>query len=238
MRARAPGGCKIYTYSSYGRDVDVSFKEKLLTLDYVEIQGVIGKDPGQVRVPSFGRQQVANAMAASCVALACGIDAPLIWKGLAQCKSSWGRGQVVDLECGAKLIFDAYNANPDSVAIAFENFAKLSCRGKRYVVFGDMLELGELSRSAHQEVGQNLAEMNLEGVLVLGARARDVESGLRSKGFKKTVVVSEGYEEKLATSFGSVLETGDMVLVKGSRGMHLERVVECFRPQNFEKNTK
>jgi UDP-N-acetylmuramoyl-tripeptide--D-alanyl-D-alanine ligase len=238
MRARAPGGCKVFTFSSYAKDVDVSFKEKLLTLDYVEIQGRISKDLGQVKIPSFGRQQVANAMAASCVALACGIDAPLIWKGLAQCKSSWGRGQVIDLESGAKLLFDAYNANPDSVSVAFENFAKLSCRGKKYVVFGDMLELGVIAQSAHQEVGQCLADMGLEGILVIGVKARDVESGLRSKGFKKNIVISDVYEEKLATSFGAVLETGDMVLVKGSRGMHLERVVECFRPQNFDKNTK
>jgi UDP-N-acetylmuramoyl-tripeptide--D-alanyl-D-alanine ligase len=235
MRARAPGDCKVLSYSSYARDVDVSFKEKVLTLDYIEIQGVIAKDPGHVKIPSFGRQQVSNAMAASCVALACGLDAPLIWKGLALCKSSWGRNQVVDLEGGAKVLFDAYNANPDSAAVAFENFAKLSCRGKKYVVFGDMLELGSLSQSAHQEVGQTLADMGLEGVLIIGQRSRDVESGLRSKGFKKNIVVSEAYEEKLAHTFGAMLETGDMVLVKGSRGMHLERVVECFRPQNFDK---
>ena len=239
MRARAPGGCKILTFSSYARDVDVSFKERVLTLDYVEIQGVIGKDPGQVKIPSFGRQQVSNAMAASCVALACGLDAPLIWKGLSLCKSGWGRGQVVDLESGAKLLFDAYNSNPDSVAALLENFAKLSCRGKKYIVFGDMLELGEQSKLLHTQMGEMIADVGVEGVLLIGARARDVENGLKSRGFRKTIVVSETYEEKLATSFGAVLETGDMVVVKGSRGMHLERVIlECFRPQNFEKNSK
>ncbi|MDZ4678025.1 MAG: UDP-N-acetylmuramoyl-tripeptide--D-alanyl-D-alanine ligase [Oligoflexia bacterium] len=233
MRARAPGGCKVFSYSSYARDVDVSFKEKFLTLDFIEVQGVIQKDPGMARIPSFGRQQIANAMAASCVALACGVEAPLIWKGLALCKSGWGRGQLVDLENGAQVLFDAYNANPDSCMTAIDNFSKLAARGRKYIVFGDMLELGDLSKKMHQEVGEALATVQPEGILLIGEHAHDVEFGLRAKGFSKNIVISKSYEEKLARSFGTVLQTGDIVLIKGSRGMKLERVLESWRPINF-----
>lgn len=235
MRARAPGGCRIVTYSSYGRDVDISFKEKIFTLDYIEIQGWICGDPGQVRLPAFGRQQVANAMAASAVAVACGLDAPLIWKSLALCKTGWGRGQIVELQNGAKVLFDAYNSNPDSCASALDNFSRLSCRGRKFVVFGDMLELGEGSKKFHQEAGEQIAKVNPDGVLVFGPHASDVEWGLKSGGYSKNIVLSNTYEEKLATSFGGVLQTGDVVLVKGSRGMKMERVVEAWQPRNFEK---
>jgi len=236
MRARAPGGCKVIAYSGYAKDVDVSLKDKLLTLEYLEVAGTIGGEPGQVRIPSFGRQQVSNAMGAACVALACGIDAPLIWKGLQHCRSGWGRGQLVELESGAKVLFDAYNANPDSCATAFENFSKVASRGKKYVVFGDMLELGEAASGLHREMGELMAAIQPEAVLLVGQHGPDVEKGLRASGFKKSIVISKTYEEKLATSFGGVLQTGDVVLVKGSRGMKLERVVECWGPQNFDKH--
>jgi UDP-N-acetylmuramoyl-tripeptide--D-alanyl-D-alanine ligase len=233
MRARAPGGCRVLTYSSYAKGVDVSFKEKLSTLEYLEVQGIIDGEPGSVKIPVFGRQHLTTAMAASCVGLACGVDAPLIWKGLQQCKSGWGRGQMVDLEGGAKVIFDGYNANPDSVQVALENFSKVAARGKKYVVFGDMRELGESSARAHREVGEKLALINPEAVLLIGAFGKEVETGLRSRGYKKNIVVSSNYEEKLASSFGAVLQTGDVVLVKGSRGMKLERVIQLWRPLNF-----
>ena len=235
MRARAPGGCRVITYSSYAKNVDISFKEKVLTLDYVEVSGHIANEPGQVKIPSFGRQQVSNAMAAAAVALACGIEAPLIWKGLANCKSGWGRSQIVDLDSGAKVLFDAYNANPDSVATALENFSLLATRGKKYVVFGDMLELGKDSKTYHEEVGKLMAKADPHSVFLIGEHAEDVERGLKRAGFNKTIIISNTYEEKLASSFGAVLQTGDVVLVKGSRGMKLERVVERWGPHNLSK---
>jgi UDP-N-acetylmuramoyl-tripeptide--D-alanyl-D-alanine ligase len=215
--------------------VDVSFKEKVLTLDYVEVSGHIGPEPGQVKIPSFGRQQVSNAMAAASIAMACGIEAPLIWKGLAQCKSGWGRSQIVELDSGAIVLFDAYNANPDSCATALENFSLLAARGKKYIVFGDMLELGANSKKYHEEAGQLMAHIEPQGVLLIGDYALDVEGGLKNAGFKKTITISTAYEEKLARSFGAVLQTGDVVLVKGSRGMKLERVVEQWAPHNLSK---
>jgi UDP-N-acetylmuramoyl-tripeptide--D-alanyl-D-alanine ligase len=235
MRARAPGQCKVMTYSSYARDVDVSLKEKLLAQDFVEVQGVIGSDFGQAKIKAFGRQQVANAMAAATAALAVGLDAPLIWKGLSLCQSIWGRGQFVNLECGAQAMFDGYNANPESVALSIENFSKLKpASGRRFVVFGDMMELGEQSPSEHFKAGEKIALLQPEAVLIFGRWADQVEQGMRSHKFDKKAVVSSTYEEKLAIEFGAVLQPGDLILVKGSRGMGLERVLELWHPLNFD----
>lgn len=234
MRARAPGGCKLMTFSSHARDVDVSLKEKLFTLDYLEVQGVIGGEPGQARIPVFGRQQMENAMAAATAALACGVDAPLIWKGLSKFKGSWGRGQVLELPTGAKVLFDAYNANPDSTKIALQNFAKLKSHGNKFVVIGDMLELGDLSAKLHFEIGQELAKLNPEAVLLVGEHAHDVERGMKEAGYSKKIMLSSIYEEKLALDFGFMLDNHDIVLVKGSRGMKLEKIVSLWQPQGFE----
>ncbi|MCC6278075.1 MAG: UDP-N-acetylmuramoyl-tripeptide--D-alanyl-D-alanine ligase [Oligoflexia bacterium] len=233
MRARAPGGCRVITYSSFEKGADVTLREKVLTLDYVEVQGVIGGEPGHAKIPVFGKQQVSNAMAAAAVAMACGIDSPLIWKGLAKAQASWGRGQVVDLECGAKVLFDAYNANPDSMAMAIENFSKVSSRGKKLAVIGEMLELGKDSAQLHREVGELLATVQLEAVFVIGPHAQDLASGLRGRGFSKKLIISDTYQENLATEFAHMLETGDIVLVKGSRGMKMERFVKAFHPLHF-----
>ncbi|MBK9294578.1 MAG: UDP-N-acetylmuramoyl-tripeptide--D-alanyl-D-alanine ligase [Oligoflexia bacterium] len=234
MRARAPGGCKVMTYSSHARDVDVSLKEKLFTLDFLEVQGVIDSEPGKAKIPVFGRQQMENAMAAATVALACGLDAPLIWKGLSKFKSSWGRNQILELASGAKILFDAYNANPDSTKMALENFGKLKCHGKKYVVLGDMLELGNLSSKLHFEIGQELSKLNPEAVLLVGEKAFDVERGLKESGFKNNIILSTTYQEKLALDFASMLDNHDIVLVKGSRGMKLEKIISLWQPLGFE----
>jgi UDP-N-acetylmuramoyl-tripeptide--D-alanyl-D-alanine ligase len=233
MRARAPGNCKIMTFSSHARDVDVSLKEKMFTLDYLEVQGVIGNEPGQSRIPVYGRHQIENVMAAACAALACGIDAPLIWKGLSQFKGSWGRNQVLNLSNGAKILFDAYNANPDSTKVALQNFSKLKSHGNKYIVLGDMLELGELSSKLHFEIGQEAALLKPAAVLLIGQFAIDIEHGMKEAGYNGKIVISSTYEEKLAHDFGNMLENHDIVLVKGSRGMKLEKVVELWQPSDL-----
>lgn len=232
MRARAPGHCPVLTFSSFDRKVDVSMKEKVFTLDYIEVQGVIGATPGQAKIHAFGRQQVSNAMAASCVALACGFEPDLIWKGLAKCKTVWGRGQLYEVETGARILFDAYNANPDSMAMALDNFSRLATSGNKYVILGDMLELGEDAPKKHKELGEKLAQSGVEGIWVYGQYAPQVKAGLEWGGFKKSIIISDIYEEKLARSFGSMLTTKDIVLIKGSRGMKMERVLEVWNAQS------
>lgn len=236
MRVRAPGGCRVLTFSSYERNVDVSLREKLFTIDYIEVQGLIAGEPGSVKIPSYGRQIVENAMAAAAIGLACDIDAPTIWSALKNCKSGWGRNQIVELENGARVLFDAYNANPDSAAMAIENFSKLAVRGRKFVAFADMLELGADSAKMHQEVGAKIAHLAPEAVLLYGQQARAVENGLRIAGFAKTIVVSDGYDEALARQLGSMLQAGDVVLVKGSRGMKMERMVQLWAPHSLERH--
>jgi len=225
---------KSLTFSTYENDCDVFLKEKMSTLEYIEVQGAIGGEPGQAKIPVFGRQNVANVGAASCVALAFGLDAALIWKGLGQLKASWGRGEIIQLASGAKILFDAYNANPESTLAALDNFKRLAVRGKKYLVLGEMREQGALSSELHEEIGQRASEVGAARAAFIGEHAEDFKRGFLKKGDSEKLVISNTYEEKLAQDLGAMLQNGDVVLVKGSRGVRLERVVENWKPLNFK----
>ncbi len=234
MFERAPTVSKPLTFSSLEAEATVQLKENLCTLDYIEISGRIAGEPGRARVPVFGRQNVNNLMAAACAALASGVEPDLIWKALPNCKSTWGRNQIIELRSGARLIFDAYNANPESMAALIDNLSRLSAKGKKLLVLGEMLELGTSSSELHRELGEKVGASDAELIWFIGPHKDDFASGLANSSFNKKLIISNSYEEKLALEVARMLEPNDIVLVKGSRGMKLERVVSALDPQEFK----
>ncbi|HEX4922812.1 MAG TPA: UDP-N-acetylmuramoyl-tripeptide--D-alanyl-D-alanine ligase [Bdellovibrionales bacterium] len=234
MMSRAPKGSPRLTFSTFDAKADIHLKETMSTLDFLEISGRIGAEPGKARVPVFGRQNVNNIMAAAALAVACGVEADLIWKSLANLKTAWGRNQIVPLGSGARMIFDGYNANPESMGAIVENVSRLSVKGKKIFVLGEMLEMGETAGALHEELGAKVGESGADFVWFVGPHKGDFERGVRQTSFSKTLVLSDAYEEKLALDLARMLEPNDIVLVKGSRGMKLERVVSALDPQNFK----
>jgi UDP-N-acetylmuramoyl-tripeptide--D-alanyl-D-alanine ligase len=234
MMGRAPKKSKILTFSAFEEGATVRFKDGISTLDYIEITGNIAGEPGRARIPVFGRQNISNLMAASCLALASGVEPDLIWKALPKCKTSWGRNQIVQLKSGSRLIFDGYNANPESMAALMENLSRLSVKGKKIVILGEMLEMGSHSAQVHNELGRKAARTGADVIWFCGTHGTDFAQGVRAEGFNKKLIVSDTYEEKLALEVARMLETDDIVLVKGSRGMKLERVVSALDPQDFK----
>ena len=172
-------------------------------------------------------------MAASCYALCGRFSGAEIWLAIPKCRATWGRNQWVELASGARALFDGYNANPESMAAAIENVARLSVSGRKFAFLGEMLEMGELAGSAHEELGRLVAAGGFDGVAFIGASRDSFAAGLQAGGFRKTVVISKSYENDVAVQFASVLQAGDIVLIKGSRGVHLEEVLRDFGPLNF-----
>lgn len=147
----------------------------------------------------------------------------------------WGRNQWVDLESGAKALFDAYNANPESMRAAVENFATLKSDGGRKIgVFGEMRELGSHAPELHRELGQTVAKAGFDEVLFVGPSQAEFAAGLKSGGFSKSPYLSAGYEQNLASQVVRVLDPKDIVLIKGSRGMQLEKALADLKPLNFK----
>ena len=235
MLARAPATAQTVTFSSLDSNADVHLKERVSTLDFMEISGSIGGEPGEARVEVFGRQNVNNLMAAAAFALAAGVEPDRIWQGLTKCRTVWGRNQIFALSGGGRAIFDAYNANPDSVVALIENVSRLSISGRKFAVIGEMLEMGSHSNQVHEEIGRKLGEGQYEMIWFVGTKGESFEKGLRSAGWTKKLVISNSYDEKVAGQVGSMIQTGDIVLMKGSRGMKLEKILRLWGPEGFSE---
>lgn len=205
-----------------------------MAVDSITIEGHIGQVNDETRVPVFGAHNVLNLQVAAAVALASGMNPENIWKALPLCHSAWGRNQFIQTQVGAEILFDAYNANPDSMAALLDNLEKLKLKGRKIGFFAEMLELGDYSSTAHRELGEKVGRSGFDAVAFYGEHAAEFAAGLSLAGFKNKSIISTTYEESLASSLVSMLKMDDLVLVKGSRGMKMERFVQLCQPLNFE----
>jgi UDP-N-acetylmuramoyl-tripeptide--D-alanyl-D-alanine ligase len=129
--------------------------------------------------------------------------------------------------CGSvNVLDDSYNANADSVAAALRALAELPCKGTRVAVLGDMAELGAHAEAAHAEAGRMAAELELGQLLVIGDRAAVTAAAARAAGLHR--VLEFDTMEALCDALRKVIRTGDLVLLKASRRMRLERVAEAL----------
>lgn len=132
-----------------------------------------------------------------------------------------------EMRDGVKIVNDAYNANPDSMAASVRTFLGLPCAGRRILVLGDMYELGGLSESLHRGVGDLVAECRPDGVLFVGdlmAAARD--QAIR-RGFPEERALWAKTAADAAPKLATLAKSGDSVLLKASRGVALERLLQC-----------
>jgi UDP-N-acetylmuramoyl-tripeptide--D-alanyl-D-alanine ligase len=179
------------------------------------------------RVPVSGRHLLTNALIAVAIAREVGVPHELIVQGLSGYEPEAGRCRVQ--ACGPwTVIDDTYNASPTSVAAACQTLQSTSgpTRSRRYLVLGDMLELGTTSAAEHLAIGRQAAGCQIDGVLAFGDFAADVARGASQGGLRSGQLVATRDLDVLLTVLDCWLEPGDIVLVKGSRGMRMERVVE------------
>ncbi len=181
--------------------------------------------PVRLRVP--GLHNVANALAASAVGHVLGLSGAAIARGLARFRAAAMRSQVVTVS-GIRIINDCYNANPASMKAAVDLLAQLGRGGRTLAVLGDMLELGREAETWHREVGAYLAERGISFLIACGALGRHLAEGARRAGLPAEQVRETEDAEEAAGLAGRLVCPGDTVLVKASRGMRLERVVEAL----------
>ena len=182
-----------------------------------------------VNIPAMGRHNVANALAAYCAATRLGCDAKGVIRGLSNFEQTGRRQKVVDSN-GVTVIEDCYNANPDSMKAALAMFKDFPCK-RRFALLGDMLELGELSREAHEELGRLAAESGLYCLITYGEQAKRTAVVAAAKGVK--TLHAENYREA-ADALLDRVQPGDAVLVKASHGMALEKVLDIFYAEHKE----
>ena len=183
-----------------------------------------------VALPLHGGYNVDNCLAAAATAWALGVPPAEIAAAVGGAAPAAHRGVVHPLPGGGRLIDDAYNSNPDALARALEGAATLStpatasgAGGRRWAVLGDMLELGADSPRFHREAGATAARLGFSPVAGVGELARELVAGAAAGGAETAWFAAAG---EAADWAAARLRPGDLVLVKGSRGVGLEAVVE------------
>jgi UDP-N-acetylmuramoyl-tripeptide--D-alanyl-D-alanine ligase len=179
-----------------------------------------------VEVAGVGEIAIQNALAAAAAALAAGATLDQVAAGLAAHRPVRGRMERRDLPGDIVVLDDTYNANPQSMEAALQSLARAKGEHRGLVVVGDMGELGEASAEAHARVGRRAAALGLDGLFALGEHAEGVAAAALEAGMPPECVHVDSDHAGLAAQLRSVLRRGDWILVKGSRAMQMERVVE------------
>jgi murE/murF fusion protein len=187
-----------------------------------------GAIPVTLHVP--GVHNVSNAVAAAAIAYAAGIGISEIATGLGNFQPADKRMQIVTGKGGLSILNDTYNANPASMRAGLATLGQQD-GGRRVAILGDMLELGPTSAAAHREVGCYAAGQGVDYLALVGSFADDTAAGARMAGMdSQRIRIFQEKQEVAAWIEGLLaagqLQSGDWLLVKGSRGMRLEAVVE------------
>lgn len=227
-RARAAGTHpRLLTFSSHVPRCDVELRAERMGIEGLEISGTIGEFKGQCTIKAFGRHNLVNIMAASSLALGCGMPAKDVWKKLSEVVfESWGRNQWLKLSNGAHVLFDGYNANPESMTALIKNVFELDVPGRRIFVLGEMRELGDKSAYEHEKLGELAASVSPEIVWFMGDHSADFEKGFKRATGSSQLFVSSGFETTIADRLRKLLLPTDIIALKASRGQKIETVLQ------------
>lgn len=218
--------CRKITYATVSPDAfirahDISQRE----MESIEFTIRVGEESARTRIRGIGAHNVSNALSASALAYSLGCGMNEILSGLERYAPSEMRLEVMRTPFGFRIINDSYNANPDSMRAALDALAGHRRGGAKAVaVLGDMLELGESAEREHQAIGEHASRLGLDMVVAMGEFSRSLVS---TAGGETVCHVVRNPREAAELLLGACGE-GDIVLVKGSRGMKMEEVIQTL----------
>ena len=190
----------------------------------------VGRRREAVRLRLCGLHNVRNAVAAAAMAHAFGVDPAAIRKGLEAVRPVPMRMEV-ERWGGIGIINDAYNANPASMEAALAALRAMPARGRRVAVLGDMFEMGERANERHRELGETAARSGIDALYLLGRFAAEMRRGAVGAGMARSAVrVARGHRP-LGRELYAALRKGDWLLVKGSRGAGMEKVLAAMKDE-------
>ncbi|MDO8598502.1 MAG: cyanophycin synthetase, partial [bacterium] len=173
----------------------------------------------------IGRGHASAALAAAAVGVALDMHLVEIAHALAAYEPPPGRMRLLGGVKRTLLIDDTYNSSPLAVAVALEALADMVTEGRRFALLGDMLELGPLTEHAHQHVGELIASRGITYLVTVGEAMRHAARGARAAGMPDDHVLEFHTAIEAARFVQDLLQPNDVVLVKGSQGMRMERAV-------------
>jgi len=181
-----------------------------------------------LNLPASGLHMLYNALAATAVGLCLGLTPAQTAQTLAQFRPLARRSQVLTLTSGVHLFNDCYNANPGSMAMALKTLAELRHEARAAAALGDMLELGNGAAAAHRELGRQAARTGLDFLVIYGNFRQEVAAGAREAGLATERVLPVATRAEGAKALKKFLQPGDWLLVKGSRSMRMEGIIDAL----------
>ena len=187
---------------------------------------ILDGEATEVHLRLLGRHFVPNALSAMAVACLFGVEVSRAREALENFQFFPMRMEVIPLRGGETLINDAYNANPYSTKVALETLVEAKGMGRAIAVLGDMLELGSLTKEAHEQIGKRVSELSVDFILAMGEEASVVvESAIRHGLPAEKARIVESHSEAISL-LRQMIQNGDWILVKGSRKMAMEEIVK------------
>ncbi|MBE2256457.1 MAG: UDP-N-acetylmuramoyl-tripeptide--D-alanyl-D-alanine ligase [Ignavibacteria bacterium] len=179
----------------------------------------------KVKINTFGLHSIYNGLAAISVGLYFDINISEIKNVLLNFKPSSSKRMQVENYKGIIIVNDAYNSNPDSVLMGLKSIAEYKTKGNKYIVLGDMLELGKSSKSEHSAIGKSVKKMNFKNLYTYGNESYN--TFISAKG----VMNNHYFTDKtlIAEMLKRELSKNDIVYLKGSRGMKMEEILENLK---------
>lgn len=193
-----------------------------------------------VNLPILGKHNVYNALAVMAMCEAVGISMENICDKFVDFKLPSMR--MEKHVCGDVVVInDGYNSNPSSMAAALEELAQLEVPGRKVLICGDMLELGNYTEQLHKEIGTRVANKNIDLLWTVGPFSRFMAEGAIAGGMSRDKILSCETSEEVCSTVASQLRKDDTVLIKGSRKLKLESVLaqieSCFAKKEESRNS-
>lgn len=223
-RARVPSGCRIVSFSTQNPQADCYASDIAPNEQGMRFTLHMNGQQWTLQLSFWGRHQVANACCAAAVALARSLSLDIIVQGLENARPYLRRGQRFKHATGAVVIDETYNANPKATLAAIDQL--VDCGGKTFMVFGDMLELGDISDERHGDIGRYARERGIDYFLSYGSSAR-----LASEAFGQGQHFAD--QRDLIVALEALLQSvsgndGAAVMVKGSKGMKMLDIIQAL----------
>jgi UDP-N-acetylmuramoyl-tripeptide--D-alanyl-D-alanine ligase len=216
----------------YGVSDDAQVRGEDVVLDVLGRPSFTLRAPGgeeRVELPLSGEHMVSNALAASAVGVALGLSVAECAAGLKDARLSPWRMEVFEGAGGIRIVNDAYNANPTSMAAALKASRWMAKDARSIAVLGEMAELGSRGPVEHERVGELVARLGIDHLIVVGPGAAAIAMGAEREGVEPERIVRVGTVEEAVEEVRRLARRGDVVLLKGSRVAGLEMAAEALR---------
>lgn len=209
------------------------------TLDSTKFSVKLDTDSHDFDIPSPASFMVNNCLAAICAARTAGISITGMQKGIKAFEPVGGRMNICPLNWNGfpeavHLIDDTYNANPASVTAALTTLAQTGQGKNSMAVLGDMLELGDDTERFHREIGQKAASLNIDYLYVYGELGRHIVDGAKKSNFPEERIFY-GSKDEISQKVIEHLKPDTWILIKGSRGMKMETVIQQLKRKMMKK---